>query len=256
MGGPPAAPDPYATADAQARANSKSARESQQMSMVDQVTPYGTLTHDQIGAYEDGTPRFRATTQLAPEQRGLLDQQNRLSSGVNALALDQVGRLKGVLDQPVNLSNEATEERLWGLGRKRLDPMLADRQRSLESSLVSEGHARGTPAWEAAMKAHGEMGNDAYNQLLLSGRGQSVSEALAERNQPINEIVALMGGGQVTQPSFVNTPNASVAAPDVQGLVNENYKSQVAQHNAKMGGLFGLGGALLGGGMRLAGGMF
>ena len=44
--------------------------------------------------------------------------------------------------------------------------------------------------------------NDSYNSMLLDARGQAMSELLTARNQPINEITALMGGGQVQQPQF------------------------------------------------------
>ena len=89
--------------------------------------------------------------------------------------------------------------------------------------------------------------SDAYNQLLLTGRGQSVQEALAERNQPINEITALLNGSQVSQPNFINTPQSPVAGVDYIGLKNQQYQAQmqayqqqVASKNAMMGGLFGM----------------
>src|SRR5690606_24601367 len=41
-------------------------------------------------------------------------------------------------------------------------------------------------------------------------------------------------------------PQTGVAGVDYTGLVNQQYQSQLSQANAGMGGLFGLGGALLG----------
>ncbi|WP_197486917.1 tail fiber domain-containing protein, partial [Rhizobium bangladeshense] len=77
---------------------------------------------------------------------------------------------------------------------------------------------------------------------------------LTERNQPLNEISALMSGSQVNQPNYVNSPTTQLPTVDQAGLINENYNQkmgqynqEVARSNAAMGGLFGLGSALLGG---------
>jgi hypothetical protein len=95
----------------------------------------------------------------------------------------------------------------------------------------------------------------------LTGRGQGAQEALTERNQPINEISALLSGSQVSQPNFTNTPQPGVAPTDVIGAQqqslnqqNVGYNAQVAQNQAMTNGLFGLGSAALGaGGMALGG---
>ncbi len=79
------------------------------------------------------------------------------------------------------------------------------------------------------------------------------------RSQPINEVGALLGTGQVQQPNFVNTPQTQVAPTDVIGAYNSaqqqqnaQYAAQLQSQNATMGGLFGLGGsALLAGGLYL-----
>lgn len=100
------------------------------------------------------------------------------------------------------------------------------------------------------------------NQAQLSGanqqnaaRAQALQELLAQRAQPINEISALLSGGQVTNPAaqFSQMPGVNVGGVDYAGLVGQNYQGQVAasnaaaqQQNAMMGGLFGLGGSLLG----------
>jgi len=73
------------------------------------------------------------------------------------------------------------------------------------------------------------------------------------RNQPINEISALLGGSQVQNPSFVNTSTAQMPTTDVAGIINENFNQRMGNYNAQMdswndiwGGLFGMGGAYLG----------
>jgi len=257
---PPPAPDPAATAAAQANANVKAATAQQQMNMVNQVTPYGTMNYTQDGYWLDkngkpSNPRYTATTVLSPEEQRNLDQQHQFDNLVNTLGINQTQKLTDLLGKPVDLNNAATESRLMELGSARLTPQL-DRQRAqLTSRLANQGVYQGSEAYDNAMRQFGQQENDAYNQLLLQGRGQAVQEALTERNQPINEISALMNGGQVSLPNFGNTPQTQVAAPDVAGLTMDAYKygplaqwqNQQATNQAMMGGLFGLGSAVGGG---------
>jgi hypothetical protein len=253
----PAPPDPVATAAAQTASNVKTATTQQQLNMVDQNTPYGSSAYSQTGAWEDGTPKFQNTVTLSPEEQRNQNQQWEFDNLVNTLGINQTKKLTGHLDQPLDLNNEATESRIMELGRKRLDPVLGQRRDALETKLYNQGVMPGTEAYDRAMRSDTEGANDAYNQLLLSGRGQAVSEALTSRNQPINEITALMSGGQVTQPQFQNTPQTSVAGTDIAGLTMDAYKMgplaqyQASQANkrAMMSGLFQLGGTALKAGM-------
>ena len=89
-------------------------------------------------------------------------------------------------------------------------------------------------------------------QLGNEARKQQIAELLTLRNQPINEITALMSGGQVTQPNFITTPRTGIEGTDIAGITQQGfnnqmglYNQQLAQQNAMMGGLFGLGGAAL-----------
>ena len=95
----------------------------------------------------------------------------------------------------------------------------------------------------------------AFNAQNMA-RNQYMSEQYALRNQPINEISALISGSQINNPNFVNTPNNQIPTTDVAGLINNRfsqdmdiYKQESANQNALMGGIFGLAGGLLKGGM-------
>jgi hypothetical protein len=72
------------------------------------------------------------------------------------------------------------------------------------------------------------------------------------RNQPINEVTALLSGSQVTNPNFVNAQMPRIPTTDVAGIINQNfaqqmgiYQQQSQNQNALMGGLFGLAGGVL-----------
>lgn len=254
---PPPAPDPVAVAAAQEKTNVRSATAQTGLNSTNQVTPYGNLSYTQIGNWQDGTPHFQAEQTLSPEQQTLLSQQNEYGRLTGQLGIDQTKKLADLLSKPVDLSNDATEAAMMQRGRMRLDPMMQQRREGLENKLYNQGVRPGTEAWQRAMTEVGQQENDAYNQLMLQGRGQAVQEALTARNQPINEITALMSGGQVSQPNFVGTPQSQVAATDYMGAVGmqqaalqNNYNQQMGQQNAIYGALGSAAGGI-GGGMMM-----
>lgn len=244
----PKPPDPVRTAQTQTQTNIDTAIAQQQLNNVNQVTPWGNLTYTQTGTGQNGVPMYTATQTLTPEQQNILDLSNQADTNLAGLAVDQSSRLNDLLSEPVDLSNEATEARLFELGRQRLDPLVAQRDEDLRTRLANQGIKVGSQAYDREMANFGQSTNDAYNQLLLTGRGQATQEALAERNQPINEITALLSGSQVSQPNFVSTNPAQIPTVDIAGLTNANYNQQMAAYNQQqaqrqnlMGGLFGLG---------------
>lgn len=198
-------------------------------------------------------PQTTATTTLSAAQQAIKDQNDKASLNLGTIANQQSSFLKDYLSKPVSLDNDAVESRLYELGRKRLDPMLADRTASLQTQLSNQGIKLGSTAYQKALEADTQGGNDAYNSLLLNGRQQSISEILAQRNQPLNEISALMSGSQVSQPQWAQTAQSNIPTVDYAGLVQSNYQAQMQAYQAAqaskqstLGGLFGLGSSLLG----------
>jgi hypothetical protein len=164
---------------------------------------------------------------------------------------DQSAKVADLLSQPVDLSNEATEGRLFDLGRARYDPQKAQDDEALRNRLAQQGIHAGTDAYDREMNNFNEGWNDRYNQLMLTGRAQSVQEALTRRNQPLNEIIGIGSGTQVGLPQFsVPTNNYGIPGTDFANITANNYNQQMnnynqqlASRNAALGGLFGLGGA-------------
>jgi len=81
-----------------------------------------------------------------------------------------------------------------------------------------------------------------------NARARALQEQLALRNQPINEITALLSGSQVATPQFGIAQSAMIPTTDYagirqQGFQNQmaNYQQQNANYQAMLGGLFGLG---------------
>src|SRR5690606_4415142 len=96
-------------------------------------------------------------------------------------------RVSQALSDPFEFNNQDAANWAYDLGAQRLDPRFAREEASLRDKLINSGIRPGTEAWNREMSRLGESKNDAYNQLMLTGRGQAFGEALATRNQPLNE---------------------------------------------------------------------
>lgn len=280
----PAAPDPVATANAQSAANRNTAITQHQLNMVDQFGPTGSVTYSRIGddfvtgragdvgvsryyidpatgeyksSGQDGwqevhgtiTPRYAQTTTMSPEQQAIFNASQGAELNLANLAKQQSGMLGELMANPLSFGNLEAEQ--WAYDRA--SPRILEQQRqnetALRSTLAAKGIREGSAAWNAEMGRLTNANTDQMNQLELTGRAQAVAEAQALRNQPINEITALLSGSQVSNPTAMMggaTPQTQVAGVDYTGLVNQQYQQQLAAHQNKMGGLFGLGGSLLG----------
>ena len=244
----PKPPDPMKTAQSQAAANQGTAISQQLLNMTDQQTPYGNLSYSQTGtnSYVDPltgktvvVPKFTATTSLSPQQKAILDQTQAAELNLGTIANERSNFLKDYLSKPFDV-NAATEQKLYDLGSARLNPRFEQQLEQQRTQLINSGIRPGSAAYTSAMRDFEANRNDAYNQLALTGRQQAFNEASYERNQPLNEIGALLSGSQVQGPQFTNTPQTSVGGVDYAGLVNQQYQSKLASSQAKMGGLFGL----------------
>lgn len=249
----PKYPDPMETAQAQAGLNLSTAVSQQHLNMVDQDNPWGSVDYSQNGStrYRDSTgnwveiPTFQQTTTFTPEQQAIFDKSQAAQTNLAGIAENQSAAVGDALSDPFQFDNQDAADWAYDLGSTRLDPRFAQEGEALRSRLVNSGIREGTAAWDSAMTRFGESKNDAYNQLMLTGRGQAFGEALATRNQPVNELTALLTGSQVSNPATMSgpTPQTGVGGVDYTGLVGDQYQADMGAYGAKMGGLFGLLGA-------------
>lgn len=261
---PPAPPDPKETSAAQTGTNIGTAIANNTMGMVNQVTPDGSLTYSQSGTqtytepYTGKTyeiPRYTSTTQLSEMGQQIKGHNDQTQLNMAQTGNQQSGFLKDYLGEIWNPDTSAIEGRLMELGSARLDPRFAQDEEALRTRLTNQGITTGSEAWNREMAVLGQNKNDAYNQLMLQGRGQAFGELQAQRNQPINEISALLSGSQVSNPSVAMYQPQGAATTDVAGLINQNYaqkqqnyQQKMAAQQSLMGGLFGLAAGGLSGG--------
>lgn len=244
----PKAPDPYQTAAAQTASNQQTAQYQSQLNNVNQVTPQGTLTYTK----NTGTngPYWTATQKLSEPQQAIQDQQNAFNLKANQTANEQLGKIAGVLGTPLDLSSNAVEGRLLELGRQRLDPLWQQKQDQFQQDMLNRGVREGSEAYNNAYQNLQQARNDAYNNLLLSGHQTAVGDIVRERQQPINEMTALLNGQQLQNPNYVTPAQTQVSGTNISGLIQDQYNSQLQNQSAALGGLFGLGGTLGGAAIR------
>ncbi len=100
------------------------------------------------------------------------------------------------------------------------------------------------------------IGQNMNERMAIEGRRDAdrtaaLNETFALRNQPINEISALLGTGQLQTPQFVPTASPSIPTTNTAGLTMDAYNQQMqayqtqnANRQSMLGGLLGLGGSL------------
>jgi hypothetical protein len=109
----PAQPDPYKTAAAQTQGDIQSAIANATLGNIDTYTPLGSNVYTQTGTqtitdaqgHPIQVPKYSSTQTLSPQQQQLYDQQTALGSGLNNLAIQQTGKLTGLLGSPIDTSN-------------------------------------------------------------------------------------------------------------------------------------------------------
>lgn len=280
----PAAPDPVATAAAQTASNKETAITQARLNQINEVTPYGSATYSPTGQKADGVDLYQRTITLSPDQQAILDLQNGLTKQAYGIGQTQLGQIGTTLASPLDLSSlpaapsasdaarQQTQDALYARAKAQLDPMYDQQRRQLETKLVNQGFAIGSDGYNNAISRFEQTRSNAYEAALqdaIAGGGaeqsrlfglestarqNALQEQLTQRNQPINELAALLGTSSGVQvPQFSSVPQTAVAGTDVTSAINNNYNAQVGAYNAQqqnnnasMGSLFGLAGSALG----------
>lgn len=261
-GSAPKPPDPMQTALAQNKLNQSAAGIGQQMSMIDQAGPDGSVTYTQSG-YRDYVdpftgkktqiPNYVQTTKLSDAQQLIKNRQDAGQANIAGLLERLSGQFGGTLDKPFSLDNKEVEDSIVSRYGQRLGDQQARDRSSTEANLIARGIRPGSTAYDRFQQSQGQKENDQWNQIYIGARDQAVNEKLTERNQPLKEFAALLNGSQIDQPMFGATPGANVANTDYAGLVQSNYQNELAAYQQKqnnfnkmLGGMFGVAGAAAG----------
>lgn len=263
-GGSPDYPDPSKTANQQAVLNEKTARTQASLNRINTYTPYGQSVYTDLGG-----DRWRNDIILSPDSEAAAKAEMLNSRLAQQLGTEQIGRIRSAISDPITMDSllksaggtgdgrQGVEDALYGRATSRLDPEWETRARALETSLANKGISMGSEAWNRAMDQFSRGRNDAYAGARQDAVGAGGAEqsrlfglGMSLRNQPINELSALLSSGQVSVPQFASPGQAGVAPVDYSSLVNAKYGAQAnaAQQSQQnwMNGLFGLGSAAIG----------
>jgi hypothetical protein len=250
MGSTPTPPDPAQTAAAQGTINTQTAIAQSELNNVNQNTPYGSIAYNQTGTAADGTPQFTATTSLSDPMQSLVNSNISNAQGMSNLDSTLQGNAAANIAQPLDLSNSATSSYLDQLNESTMDPQWQTQQDQLNQQLYNQGVTPGSAAYDTAMRNFSQQKSDAYNNMYLQGHNTAVNDLTAEYNSPINALSALQSGSQVSQPGVgqtATTAQTGIQPANYAGLAQSNYQNELSASNAAMGGMFGLGGSVLGG---------
>jgi len=86
----------------------------------------------------------------------------------------------------------------------------------------------------------------AESSFLNNLRQAQFQERTAERNQPINEIMALLGGSQVNTPQFNAYNPADTNGVPIGQYIYDNFNARSEQAQNSLAGIAGIGSAVAG----------
>lgn len=241
----PAAPDPYATAGAQTQSNQSSAAYNAAINRMNTYTPYGSQQYSFQG-YDPNTnaPIYSQQIDFSPEQQALYQQGagNQLKQG--QIGGQLLNNLSSQYSTPFSYDTSAglqkAQDSLYARNTQYLDPQFQRDQDQLQTRLTNQGIPEGSEAWKNAMMDFNANKNQAYeaarNDAISGATGQSMTqlqEALAARNQPLNEYNALTSGAQAQLPQFNSPGQVSASPADISGAINNSYQGALAGYNAR-----------------------
>lgn len=230
------------------------------------VPPRPTI--DQF-AGDPNTPTITQT--FSPEQQALYEQSTRTKRLLGGLGEQGATALQGVVGQQVDFSGapqtgsyDTTRQRVIDAYMSRANEDYGKATDQTNSDLIAAGIRPGTKAYADRQQMNERARNDAYQQAEIQGgnaasqaygvdearRRQAITEQLAQRQTPLNEVTALLSGSQVSNP-FTMPGYASTAQPQAAPIfgattaagnyTSDLYNAQAAQQGNLMQGLFGLG---------------
>ena len=200
-------------------------------------------------------------------QQGLVNTANVGVGGLAGLGVGQglgnttpsfTGDVSKTADQ-FSADRQAISDALYANQTKYLGDQFARDDERLRSQLLSRGLTEGSAAYENALRDQQRTQNDAYGTAANNATSQSaqmqklmqdallnsastqqnlylqgLSGAATEQNQPLNQILALLGGGQVSQPNLQGYGQyGQYQGADLLGAANAQYNSGLssAQYN-------------------------
>ena len=180
--------------------------------------------------------RYGAIAQGGQEQQRMNQMAAQLAAFQNSAQTQAYTQAKGRGDFANEAQNQAYQQAL-GAGTFANQAQL---QQQAQNAGQAQFYNQGVSQAQALQQS-------LYNAQQAQ-RNQYLQEQYQYRNQPLNEIGALLGTGAVSSPNFINTPGSQIPTTDMAGIMNssfnqqqQNYQQQMASYNNLIGGVLGLG---------------
>lgn len=199
---------------------------------------------------------------FAPGQQQIFENEQALQQKLGFLGIGAADMAGKTINQPLDFNERFGDQ---AQGRQQvIDAMMsrydqdASRQKdNINSELIARGIPKGSKAYEVEMDRLSRGRNDALQQATIASdskamdeRRQAITEALAERQIPLNEVSAFRTGSQIQPLQFSGVQGQNVGAAPVFAATNaagqqamDQYGINTGTFNNMMSGLFSLGAA-------------
>lgn len=252
----PSPPDPASVANATQGYNTAAGTASQAGSLINQVTPYGTVNYAQTGTGPGGVPLYTGTETLTPQQQSLLNilQGNQQTAGTQASNL-LTGANYGSSDPASVVGNmtSGNTKSLLDTETAYLKPYFDTQTSQLDTQLRNQGLQPGTPGYDNAARLLSNNQNNAVTGFLAQAEPAAYQQATSSYLLPLQTALSELGVS-APSPTGINATSAPTsplniasAGPTYANTAEQNYAQQVAQQGNTMSGLFGIPSAILGG---------
>lgn len=260
----PPPPDMAAAATAQGAANKDAALASGMLSNPNVINPRGTQTVTYTKDPDTGNPVPTITQTYTPDQQKIFENDQALQQKLGMLGLGAADLAGKTINQPLDFNGRFGTQAQGRQGvidamMSRYDQDAGRQKEQINSDLIARGIPQGSKAYEVEMDRLSRGRNDALQQATIGAdakamdeRRQAITELLAQRQVPLNEISAFRTGSQIQPLQFSGVQGQNVGAAPVFGAAKEggNYAMDrhgldVGTYNNMMTGLFQLGAAAM-----------
>lgn len=202
----------------------------------------------------DGAPKYTSTQKLDPAIQRLVDANTAMQTKLSDVGTQALDRVSGTLATPFTLNARPIEDggairdkvtqALYDRGARLLDPRYSQQENSERQRLLNAGFSVNDEGFTKALgnfnrskdQAYADLADRAivggglesdraFNQSLL-GHKQDISDALLQRQIPLQELMAIRGGINPQLPSFMPTQGVGGANPtDVAGIFGQGFNN-------------------------------
>lgn len=251
---PPTPTSPQSVAQAQQGYNIGAGTASQNLNMVDQSNPYGSLNYTRIGTNPDGTPKYASSLNLTPQQQQLLDtlqgtQKTAGTAAGNILSSAGYGGPTNFADMSSGLTKDLLDKQI-----SYLTPYYGQQTDQLDTKLRNQGINPDSPAYKQQMADLQNNQNRSVTGALVQLEPQAFNQTVQNYQLPVQMAsqLAALGAPASAKNNLIATPSTNVGAADYTGAnssynqyQNAAYQNQLAQNNALMQGVFGTAAAFI-----------